>query len=325
MEVFHMVNNLPLATSTTDVHDNTLDNLKRIKGIGEGVETRLNQAGILSFAQLAAASPEQISDILTDMIGMSPQKVGEQDWIGQAKQLSAEVEADEETNIPASSSDQQHYETFSVKLLVDDDKQVRRTNIVHVQKGEEENWAGWDEQRLIAFVVEHAALTITTSKTTLQMNVESVPATQADIFSPPVEIMQFSIDTVNVSEAGIHGISNIIATDQNWSVRLDWSIPGSELISGSWQVKAYLESIGPGNGTDENEYALPGINLPIIPNETSYSGELNFKAGDIASGIYWLVVTIASENAMKNQSGKLVQVYLTGFAEKSMLQFYKRQ
>jgi hypothetical protein len=322
MEVFHMVSNSPLMSSASDIHE-AFDDLKRIKGIGAGVETRLNQAGILSFAQLAASTPEEISGILADMIGMSPQKINDQDWIGQAKQFSAEVEADEAINIPASSSDQQHYETFSVKLLVDDDKQVRRTNIVHVQKGEEENWAGWDEQRLIAFVVEHAALTVPTSKTTLQMNVESVPATKADIASPPVEITRFLIDTANTVVNGTE--SNIFATDQDWSIQLEWTSSADELITGTWQVKAYLESIGPGNGVDENEYAFPGISLPIIPNETSYSGELKFKAGEIAPGIYWLVVTITSENAKKKQSGKLLPVYLTGFAEKSMLQFYKRQ
>jgi len=317
-----MVSNSPLMSSTSDIHD-SFDDLKHIKGIGAGVETRLNQAGILSFTQLAASTPEEISDMLADMIGMSPQKIEDQDWIGQAKQLSAEVEADKAINVPASSIDQQHYETFTVKLLVDDDKQVRRTNIVHVQKGTEENWAGWDERRLIAFVVEHAGLTITTSKTTLQMNVESVPATKADIASPPVEVTRFLIDTANTVVNDTK--SNIFATNQDWSIKLEWTLPDDELISGSWQVNAYLESIGPGNGVDENEYALPGISLPIIPNETSYSGELNFKAGDIAPGIYWLVVTIASENAMKKQSGKLVPVYLTGFAEKSMLQFYDRQ
>ena len=317
-----MVSNSPLMSSVSDFHD-AFDDLKRIKGIGAGVETRLNQAGILSFAKLAASTPEEISGILANMIGMSPQKINDQDWIGQAKQFSAGVEADEAINIPANSSDQQHYETFSVKLLVDDFKQVRRTNIVHVQKGEEENWAGWDEQRLIAFVIEHAALTVTTSKTTLQMNVESVPAAQADIVLHPVEVTRLLIDTVNTVANGRK--SNIFAINQDWSIQLEWTLPDDKLISGTWQVKAYLESMGPGNGVDENEYALPGISLPIIPNETFYSGELNFKEGDIAPGIYWLVVTIASENAMKKQSGKLVPVYLTGFAEKSMLQFYMRE
>jgi hypothetical protein len=320
MEVFHMVNNRPLVSTTSNTHD-ALDDLKRIKGIGQRVETRLHQAGILSFAQLAAVSPEQISGMLADMIGMSPQKIEDQDWIGQARQFAAEVETDEAIKIPANSTDQQHYETFSVKLLVDDDKQVRRTNIVHVQKGTEENWAGWDEKRLIAFVVEHAALTISTSKTTLQMNVESVPATEADIASPPVEVTRFLIGTANTTANGTK--SNIFATNQDWSIQLEWTLPDSELISGNWQVKVYLESIGPGNGLGENEYALPGVSLPVIPNENSYLDELNFKAGDIAPGIYWLIVTIVSKNARKKQSGKLVPVYLTGFAEKSMLQFYE--
>jgi len=69
--------------------------------------------------------------------------------------------------------------------LVDEDNQVRRTNIVHVQKGAEQNWAGWDEQRLIAFVVKHAALTVTASKITVPRSMESVPATETNIAPSP--------------------------------------------------------------------------------------------------------------------------------------------
>lgn len=311
------------------------DDLKRIKGIGQGVETRLNQAGVFSFAQLVASSPGQISEMLADMIGMSPQKVQEQNWIGQAEQFAAQAKADEPIKISMSQDDRQRYETFSVKLLVDEGNQIRRTNIVHVQKGAEENWAGWDEPRLIAFVVEHAGLSITASRTTVQMEVESVPASETDVSPSPAETVHTSarhahrhhertltIDGLDICEKGGTTPTNIIATDQDWSIRLTWTLSGFAPLFGDWLVKVYLESIGPGK-----EYVFPGVDgvrQSLLdgdmkaPNVYSYSNELKFKAGEIAPGIYWVVVTIAWEK----HPGKLGD--LTGFSEKSMLQFYER-
>lgn len=58
------------------------------------------------------------------------------------------------------SVDRQQYETFVVELLVDDQRAVRGTRMVHVQTGSEERWAGWDEERLVRFVLTHADLTL---------------------------------------------------------------------------------------------------------------------------------------------------------------------
>ena len=313
------------------------DELKRIKGIGQGVETRLYEAGIHSFSQLAALSPQRISKILTGMIGMSAEKIKEQDWIGQASQLALEAKSDEAFISPINLDERQRYETFSVKLLVDEGNQVRRTNIVHVQKGVEENWAGWNETRLIAFVVENAALNVSTSKATIQMDVESIPATAAEAASSPSEMTEttakhkqkhlhrngtLTINGMDILEKGSVATSSVIATDQDWSIRLAWSLSKHGPLFGNWLVKAYLESIGPGK-----EYVLPndeGVRLSLMdgemksPNLFSYSNELNFKAGEIEPGIYWLVVTIAWEK----HSGKLGN--LMSFSEKSMVQFYKR-
>jgi hypothetical protein len=55
--------------------------------------------------------------------------------------------------------DRQQYETFVVELLVDEKRAVRGTRVVHVQTGTEERWAGWDEARLVRFVVAHADFT----------------------------------------------------------------------------------------------------------------------------------------------------------------------
>ena len=312
-----------------------VDDLKRIKGIGQCMETRLNRAGIFTFSQLASFAPGQISEILTGMIGMSPDKIKEQDWSGQASQLAMEAKSDESTKMSANPDDHQRYETFSVKLLVDEENQVRRTNIVHVQKGAEQNWAGWDEQRLIAFVVKHAALTVTATQITVPRSMESVPATETNIAPFPAGVLQTTsrhahlhhertllIDEVEIREKRGVAPPNIIATNQDWSIRLAWTLCGLEPFFGNWLVKVYLESMGPGM-----DYVLPsddGARIALVDgdmkamNVYSYSNELNFKAGEIAPGIYWLVATIAWEK----HPGKLGD--LMGFSEKSMLQFYTR-
>ena len=51
-------------------------------------------------------------------------------------------------------------ETFVVELLVDEQRAVRATRMVHVQTGTEERWAGWDEERLLRFVVMHGDFTL---------------------------------------------------------------------------------------------------------------------------------------------------------------------
>jgi hypothetical protein len=53
---------------------------------------------------------------------------------------------------PGQPADRQHYSTFVVELLLDEHNDVRRTRVVHVQTGIEKKWAGWDEERLLAFL-----------------------------------------------------------------------------------------------------------------------------------------------------------------------------
>lgn len=42
------------------------EDLKKLEGIGPRLEKVLNQAGIINFSQLAAASPEQLQEVLAD-------------------------------------------------------------------------------------------------------------------------------------------------------------------------------------------------------------------------------------------------------------------
>jgi hypothetical protein len=65
------------------------DDLKLINGIGPAVENRLNLVGIFRFAQLATLSPADIAASVSDLAGLSAERIAKQDWIGQARRLAA--------------------------------------------------------------------------------------------------------------------------------------------------------------------------------------------------------------------------------------------
>ena len=130
-----------------------MDDFKVFPGIGPGVENRLHAAGILTYQQLAALSPEDLARILSDMVGFSVERIVQQDWIGQARQMADEIQGERSTN-------QQHYAVFTLELLLDKENTVRRTRVMHVQSQQEETWAGWDDQRLIRYYVDLAGLNV---------------------------------------------------------------------------------------------------------------------------------------------------------------------
>ncbi len=59
------------------------DDLTAIRGIGITTQNRLNAAGILTYAQLANASPEAVRETL----GAAGRSAKVQDWIKQARKL----------------------------------------------------------------------------------------------------------------------------------------------------------------------------------------------------------------------------------------------
>jgi predicted flap endonuclease-1-like 5' DNA nuclease len=60
------------------------EDLTKISGIGPGIQMRLNQAGIYTYAQLARTTHEQLRKAL----GKFAQLVDTYDWIGEARNLS---------------------------------------------------------------------------------------------------------------------------------------------------------------------------------------------------------------------------------------------
>ena len=133
--------------------DQTGDDFQKIAGIGQAIERRLHDAGILTYQDLAARSPEQIAASLTDVAGLSSARIASQDWAGQAGRLAGPAAS------PLPSEPDQTYASFHIELLLDVDGSVRRTKVHYYQSEKDsekdEAWPGWDEGRLIALLSGH--------------------------------------------------------------------------------------------------------------------------------------------------------------------------
>jgi predicted flap endonuclease-1-like 5' DNA nuclease len=125
------------------------DDFQQIQGVGAAIDRRLHDAGILTYQDLAALSPEQIAAGLAGVAGLSPARIASQDWPGQAGRLAGPAAP------PLPSEPDQRYASFHIEFLLDVDDSVRRTKVHHHQSGTDEAWAGWDEDRLLALLRDH--------------------------------------------------------------------------------------------------------------------------------------------------------------------------
>ncbi len=130
------------------------DDFTHIRGIGPGIASRLHGAGILRYTQLAGLSPEEIVAACGGLIGLTVERVAQQDWAGQAQELSRAAN----DALTDDRGGHLHYETYTVELLLDEQNLVRRTRLVDVRAGMEEAWAGWDAERLAQFMVAQSGL-----------------------------------------------------------------------------------------------------------------------------------------------------------------------
>jgi predicted flap endonuclease-1-like 5' DNA nuclease len=62
------------------------DDLKQISGVGSGLEKKLQDAGITSYAQIAALTDAEIQDLEVNVVKFAG-RIKRDNWIGQAKRL----------------------------------------------------------------------------------------------------------------------------------------------------------------------------------------------------------------------------------------------
>jgi hypothetical protein len=150
------------------------DDFKLIIGIGPAIERLLHDGGIHTFAQLAALSSLEIAVLVDSVKGMSAERIENENWIGQARELAPA--STEFHHRATSTGNRQHYATFTIELLLDEDNVVRRTRIVHIQDGDEDTWAGWKETRMVGFVRQHAALQLPAAEPSPPVTATAEPA-----------------------------------------------------------------------------------------------------------------------------------------------------
>jgi len=153
------------------------DDMQKIAGIGPALATRLAEAGVSRYRDLASFTQERLGAV----VHVSPERIAGQDWIGQARRLASNVPIDPEghqTDPEGHQTDpegHQTYATFHVELLIDADNTVRRTKARHYQTDAEDSWPGWDEQHLIAVIRSKAALDTPAARPTEPQAPEASP------------------------------------------------------------------------------------------------------------------------------------------------------
>ncbi|SDX31769.1 hypothetical protein SAMN05444411_104195 [Lutibacter oricola] len=67
-------------------NENNKSDLKLIKGIGAGIEEKLNSIGIYNFQQISKFTAEDIEKV-TELTKFFPGRIDRDNWVGQAKEL----------------------------------------------------------------------------------------------------------------------------------------------------------------------------------------------------------------------------------------------
>ena len=130
------------------------DDLTRIAGLGPDIAGRLDAAGIRTYAALAGCS---FGEIATALPGAGPLLWGRIDgWRHSARERARGTTMPPERGGPAAANGQ-HYESFIVRVLLNDDGSIRDTRMEHIGTGEVKRWAGWEQDAMLGFIKEAAA------------------------------------------------------------------------------------------------------------------------------------------------------------------------
>jgi len=157
------------------------DDFTRISGVGKVFDRRLHQAGVNSYADLAALNPEGIASRLAEP-AVRPGRIGGEDWTGQAARLAEEATAGEARTAAENAEDAEdaedavapsaagapagspeassavdatglHYQSFVVRILLrESDGRVASTTVQHVGSGAERRWPGLNKPDLLDFI-----------------------------------------------------------------------------------------------------------------------------------------------------------------------------
>jgi hypothetical protein len=268
------------------------DDFRKIAGIGPVLAQRLWDAGILTYHDLGGRTPEEIAAVLTDIAGISSERIASQNWIGQARDLAGPP--------PEPSGPRQHYAAFHIEFLLESDNSVRRSKVHHHQTDANDAWPGWDEERLLTFLRDRIPLAVaqrpadiagpgppparapSEPPATIPSNASQPPAAGPSESLPPSFLVIEELAPVRDSQ-----ISYIRHIDEPISVRLTLRInpddgPGRTAFECAAEISA--RKLG------GHERVLVGTTHGAIRGDDPVSYELTGQP--LPAGLYRLVATV---------------------------------
>jgi hypothetical protein len=153
-------------------------------------------------------------------------------------------------------------------------------------------------------------------------------ATEFSLSFPKGPPFHGRITKADIIEVGGVNPPNVIRSDQNWKLELDWFLAGWLLafpgigLNWQWSVSLRLDSMG--KGTDYNlpkaDFKVPLANHTTnIPWKWEFSATIPFTQGTVLPGVYMAVVIITCQDA---SSGKPLPI--AGFAKlEGLVHFYE--
>jgi hypothetical protein len=290
------------------VSDQPADDFTRIHGIGQAVEQRLHQAGILTYQQLADRSPQQLAAWVEDMVGFTEERIREQDWPGEAAQFAAQAEASQKTEQEAKQglpSVQQHH-GYTVELFLDEDRQVRRTRVQHIRTKEEDSWTGWDGTRLKRFLIDTAEVAAA-GEGQLESNQTRAAGAKAEKAGKPAHRQQLAgkLRVLNMNLFGRNGqeIKMLAQEGERINVRLELDLSHVERAGDGdlhYEAQVYARPVVHGErflvGSAQGKLIQVQEAHIDIPGERLSAGQYRLEA----------VVSLRQPGASKTESAELM-------------------
>jgi hypothetical protein len=208
-----------------------------------------------------------------------------------------EVESRAEPEIvDVPSEERYHPSTFTVELLLDENKRIYSTRAVHVQSGHEQTWMGWQETQLVDFLSESAEVNITPEEPALpDLEVsDHVPmvAKDGELLTPITESSHLAgalrVRVIETLRGGSNSRSKLLASNEPFDARLTLDLTELQVLgTTSLNYKACIF----GKSRDADSYAglIGEAQGTIIPDDTA---TITVKGNTLSEGLYQITATV---------------------------------
>jgi hypothetical protein len=302
------------------------DDLTRIRGISTKIANRLYDAGILTFAKLAAMSADEIITRIGAQSGTSAETITRRDWIGQARDLASEPEPMPEAGPKSmrelrdetiTGSNGLRRADFAVTLQLNADNCVIQTHVMHMQSGSEEMWESWAEEGLLRFFIQRASLSL--AEPAVMAAAAGAGAQQAITVANPAQAFQLqssktvSSHKLEVMTTNSNLNSKLLRHNQTFNVRLSLDLASIAVLGAS--PLAYTATVYAKNFSGKQPQMLGEVRgvLTRAENVTLDVGGLTLPQGAYRLGASVIINSTGEDRARSSDftaymEGGVVQV-----------------